>query len=289
MKRKYLSAFPEISMYYNKPNLKNFKKSVVANGNALAPKSLNQNVYVFEKTTQIDSVFNVFFHSYCNFIKFNEFCKLHSKDELFFQSIEVNGSKNVTNYHNNRLIMLLKIGEIVEDTIHCKKNVGFYLSELMGKINSLTMIIKCEICDFTQTSNHNNILPSLKISIAILEKNNFVEILLNELFKNHYACGKCNGSLQVQYNLNNYVSIDIEDQNLTIELCKIQQVLNYDSKEFILAGVIEFEVCTSGLKKYTALCRSLQGFWNTKENIKRFKNITEKNSVKVAVIIYIQN
>ena len=159
----------------------------------------------------------------------------------------------------------------------------------MGAAHSLTMIIKCTICNYTQNSNHNRITPSVNLMSQIMEKNNSIEILLTELFKNSYVCVECNNLLHIDYDLHDYLSLDFEEQDISVELGKIQPLLHHNSKEFVLGGVIEFEICESGFKKYTALCRSLQGFWSRKEDVKKFANINEKKFVKIAIIIYLQN
>ena len=280
-------------MYYKKPKAKNLKSTLVKNGNTFLPKVHNKNVYVLENTSQIDSLFNIFFSSYNNFIKLNEFCKgPESKNELFFNTLDnfaLNSTKSSI-YYENRLLMLLKVGEINKDTIHCRNNVGFYLTKLMGSVYSVTLNISCDNCNFTSTSNHQSILPSPNHSNNILKEHVFVNVILDELLKTEYACSLCKSSLKILYDFNKYICIDIENMCTEIRLSTIQNLLNFNNKQFVLSGVIEVENCAlSGLKKYTALCRSLQGFWIRKDTKKKFKNPSESSIVKVALIIYIEN
>ena len=233
--RKYLDAFPEIEMYYNKPDKgKKFKKAFIKNGNDMPSKNFNKKTYILENTSQIDAIFNIFVSSFHNFNEFNEYCNTEDiKKEIFFLTVQQYGISAISlpGYYNNRMLMLLNIAEIKNDIVCCQRNLGSYFIKLMGSVHSIKMTIKCFTCIYDHTSFHNSITPSVQLSREIFENENLLKILFSKN-KDLQVCNNCNNQLQVSYEFGKYIAIDIEHQSLQLVINNLQNVLSVQDKKF---------------------------------------------------------
>ena len=284
-----MDPYPEKAMFYNKPKVQKFKNTVIKNANKVVPKANDKETFICDNTTPIDSIFNIFVNTFHNYSTFYDFCnEENTKKNLFFETlVEYAGKGNFSAYYKNRISFLKNIGHVVNHTISCKENVGIYLHKLLGNIYSLKRILHCKKCNWNQFSTHATILPLIEISKEILQNKDFIKYFLTQN-NNQFICGKCKNILEIHYEIKKFLIIDIEQQNLRLDIFKLPETIVFENKNFVLSGVIEYELFDSGHKKYVAFCRSVGGFWSRKDEKKKFNSIFKHGAdLLVAMIIYV--
>ena len=87
--------------------------------------------------------------------------------------------------------------------------------------------------------------------------------------------------------LDNYIAIDFENQNVEVNLYKIQIYHFNGHKKYQLTGAIGVRNCkTSSNKDYKAYCKSIGGFWYRKsDGLKILKNLSKNQcTIQLAML-----
>lgn len=294
-KRKYLDPLNDFRLINeNRPSGSRKKIKQIENGNLYPAKDNDDKIYVFENTSHIDSIFQTFVHAYTNIKSFKKFCdSVEIQKEEFFNLLTRYCEKfNTKLYYQKRLEILLQIGEVKNDFISCTNNAGFYFSKLCGTLAGISRTLYCTSCKKNMGESRHNTLEFSSMHLEIIkeyiEKPNFVTCLFNS---QNLICGGCHSALEITYDYGEWILINLEDIDLTINIYNLHSSFVLKKKTFILIGVIE--VCqstNSPHKKYTSICRDLSGYWSRKEpGVGKFNKRQPKINLKPALIIYINS
>ena len=278
-------------MYSQSNPNKEFNSIELSNGNKVLPPRINRIQYIFDSTAIYDATFFIFYSSYNIFQEFGKFCDTDNSGNKFLAAIrDFVKNQNNKKFQENRLNILLEIGELHIDQIKFQENLTYYFNKLMGQKFSLTRETFCSNCNITKEMHYNYILPCAKLTSDTLKTKYFVRDLL---FSNKLICSICNNILITEYASHHYIAVDLENQHININLNEIEDTLFFDNKAYILSGAIEVENSKAENKNYIAYCRTIQGFWVKKDCKVKKKKITKSSNsklfVKLAFLIFIKS
>lgn len=120
---------------------------------------------------------------------------------------------------------------------------------------------------------------------------NIKEELLKNMFLKDF-CKQCHSTLDKTFEFQDYLALKPILENTVITLSKISETVELNQKTFFLAGVIAFTPPSlkNSPKHYIAYCRSVNGFWQQRDNLKNKTVSVNKNTqLKVALILFVHN
>ncbi|KAL7297552.1 hypothetical protein TKK_0009912 [Trichogramma kaykai] len=212
---KFLSNFPEADMYFGNPAQKrNCKHKDIINGNLTGTVKFGKLFYVYENTSALDAVAELFLMTYINFYSFR--APFEKLSDTFVKLIaECHKQGDLKIYYKKRVELLLKVGTVENTTIKIESN----LSTLLGKL--ISDCLSC--CVFRIISLENGLTSHFQDEIIAT---------LNQPTQLCSDCQKIEG-IKIAYCL----AINIE--NLSNSCCNLDDIpatITLHGKEYILTG-----------------------------------------------------
>lgn len=186
-------------------------------------------------------------------------------------------------------MQLLLDVENIDNTnqVSCSKSLQEYLAIFFGENYSLTYSSSCSKCELLAIKESHSIKAD---GIETIISDEYLEILVNESCK-IFVCNLCKSLMRTSLGIRNYLIVDVQDSDLSINILKLKNDLVVNKEIFDIAGVITYSVNKgNGLKEYQGFyklsCKTwyYQNFYEKKERKvgKNYKEISQ-----VALIMYV--
>ena len=286
---KYLNSFKDIEQYYSKPQTKQFKNEIIQNGNKY-PYQIKRKVYIYQNTSQFDSIVELFSRAIKNYKSFKNDCIGEQKisNNVFLNTvINYSSESNMSTLHKNRFNILFQHQTVSRDVIVPDEKISILLDKVMRNCYSIKQTLFCYSCNIKKVYFHCSICPNSTLNEdQLCELPKHVDLISGIKI---YQCEACKGNMTEIINFKNYLAIDMEEHDTSFNIEEIPIDITIKNNEFILTGVIRFvppvKNCT--LKHYIAYSRNVTGKWKSYDNLKTKSEDSPKKNIQLAMMLYI--